>query len=193
MCSVAIDPTMSALLDAFWTSIDTTREPAWLTDRRTTGMNAFLAMGLPTTDDEAWRFTNLRPLVSAKGLPAPAVDGIADPAFIAANRLPGKAYQIVMVNGAVAADLSEIGTLPAGVWFASVMDTIDLRPDLIKAAFDVSDKFGGQPLASFNAALPNARPGRFRQSWRRCIYCVLRPIPERRSSHLFRFRRASRA
>lgn len=91
MCSVAIDPTMSALLDAFWTSIDTTREPAWLTDRRTTGMNAFLAMGLPTTDDEAWRFTNLRPLVSAKGLPAPAVDGIADPAFIAANRLPGKA------------------------------------------------------------------------------------------------------
>lgn len=116
-------------------------------------MNAFVALGLPTRDDEGWRFTDLRPLLSANGLPAPMTGGVAEPAFIAANRLPGDAYRMVLVNGAVMPDLSETGKLPAGVWFASVADTIDLRPNLMKAAFDVSDTFGGQPLASFNAAL----------------------------------------
>jgi Fe-S cluster assembly protein SufD len=153
MCSVTIDPTLTALQDAFLASSATTREPSWLRERRATGMNAFLALGLPTREDEDWRFTDLRPLISAKGLPAPAVDGTADPALIAANRLQGEAHRLVLVNGSVAPDLSEIGKLPAGVWFASVADTIDLRPNLIKAAFDVSDTFGGQPLASFNAAL----------------------------------------
>jgi Fe-S cluster assembly protein SufD len=152
MCSVAIDPTLSALHEAFWACAAVTREPKWLTERRTTAMEGFIELGLSTRQDEAWRFTDLRPLITAEGLPAPAPTAGADLAMIAANRLPGQAHRIVLVNGCVAPDLSEIGTLPPSVWFASVADTIDLRPDLIKAAFDVGDMFGAQPLASLNAA-----------------------------------------
>lgn len=152
MCSVATDPTLLALHEAFWACAAVSPEPKWLTERRTTAMEGFVELGLPTRRDEAWRFTDLRPLITAEGLPAPAPAAAGDPAMIAANRLPGQAHRIVLVNGCVAPDLSEIGALQPGVWFASVADTIDLRPDLIKAAFDVSDMFGAQPLASLNAA-----------------------------------------
>ena len=112
MCSVAIDPTLSALLEAFQACAAVTREPAWLTERRTTAMQGFVELGLPTRQDEAWRFTDLRPLITANGLPAPALAASADPELIAANRLPGEAHRIVLVNGCVAPDLSEIGLLP---------------------------------------------------------------------------------
>jgi Fe-S cluster assembly protein SufD len=152
VCGVAIDPAMAAIHDAFLACVDAAREPAWLAERRTTAMECFIELGLPARSDEAWRFTDLRPLITVRGLPAPAPEASADPFQLASHRLPGEAHRIVLVNGCVAPDLSNIGALPKGAWFGSVIDMIDLRPDLIKAAFDTSDSFGAQPFASLNAA-----------------------------------------
>lgn len=152
MCGVAIDPEMTALQDAFLACVEAAQEPSWLAECRTTAMQGFIELGLPTRADEGWRFTDLRPLVTAGGLPTPAPPGSADPFQLAAHRLQGEAHRIVLVNGCVAPDLSCIGTLPHGVWFGSVVDAIDLRPDLIKAAFDAGDWLGAQPFASLNAA-----------------------------------------
>jgi Fe-S cluster assembly protein SufD len=153
MDAVVSDPALTTLRETFLAWTNAAWEPAWLTRRRSAAMRSFAELGLPTRRDEAWRFTDLRPLVSARGLPAPAPDATADLGRLAAHRLPGQAHRIVLVNGRVAPELSEIGALPRGVWLGSVADTIDLRPDLIEAAFDAGDTFGAQPFASLNAAL----------------------------------------
>jgi Fe-S cluster assembly protein SufD len=152
MCGVAIDPAMTALQDAFLTGAAAAREPAWLEQWRNRAMQGFIELGLPTRADEAWRFTDLRPLITPRGLPAPAQAASADPFQLAAHRLPGEAHRIVLLNGRVAPDLCQIGDLPRGVWLSSVFETIDLRPDLIQAAFDASDAFGAQSFAALNAA-----------------------------------------
>ncbi|MGD0106595.1 MAG: hypothetical protein ABSC06_21530 [Rhodopila sp.] len=146
MGGVAIDPAMTALQDAFLTGAEAAREPAWLAQWRNRAMQGFIDLGLPTRADEAWRFTDLRPLITPRGLPVPAQAVRADPFQLAAHRLPGEAHRIVLVNGRVAPDLSQIGALPRGVGLSSVSETIDLRPDLIRAAFDASDVFGAQSL-----------------------------------------------
>ncbi len=57
------------------------REPAWLTAAREAAFARFAARGLPTTDDENWRFTSLRPLSDAVFTPAPAhVAPVGNPA-----------------------------------------------------------------------------------------------------------------
>ena len=117
MSGVANDSAMTALQDAFLTGLETAQQPAWLAQSRTSAMQGFIALGLPTRDDEAWRFTDLRPLFSAQGLPAPASAAGADPLQ------------------------------------SSISETIDLRPDLIQAAFEAEHRFGEQPFASLNAAL----------------------------------------
>jgi Fe-S cluster assembly protein SufD len=152
MHAVAGDPAMTTLQETFLARTSVMREPVWLTQRRSAAMQRFAELGLPTRSEEAWRFTDLRPLVTALGLPAPASDVTADFSQLAAHRLPGHAHRIVLVNGCVVPELSEIGTLPQGVSFGSVADTIDLRPDLFETAFDAVDTFGAQPFASLNAA-----------------------------------------
>jgi Fe-S cluster assembly protein SufD len=115
-------------------------------------MQCVTDLGLPTRKDEAWRFTDLRPLRADGALPLPASEATADIARLAVHRLPGQAHRIVLVNGRVVPELSQIGALPPGAWLGSAADTIDLHPELIEAAFDVSDGFGAQPFASLNAA-----------------------------------------
>jgi Fe-S cluster assembly protein SufD len=146
------DPAVMAMQQAFVAGADAGREPEWLARRRASAMQRFVDLGLPTRKDEAWRFTNLRPLVTSRGLPMPAPDATIDTVRLAAHRLPGVAHRIVLVNGRVQPELSRIGALPPGVWLGSVADAVDQRPDLIEAAFDAGDTLGAQPFASLNAA-----------------------------------------
>jgi Fe-S cluster assembly protein SufD len=146
-----IDPAVTALQRAFQAGTDAAQEPTRLTWQRAAAMQRFTELGLPDRRTEAWRFTDLRPLTAAHTLPARA-DAAADIGRLAAHRLPGVAHRIVLLNGRVQPDLSSIGALPPGVWFGSLADAIDLRPDLMEAAFDPSDTAGAQPFTALNAA-----------------------------------------
>ena len=146
-------PIVTTLRRVFRDRTDAAMEPASLTSRRAAAMARFVELGLPGRRDEAWRFTNLQPLTEARAAPASMAETGVDPSLLAAHRLPGTAHRIVVANGCVRPDLSVIGELPLGVWFGSVVDAIDLRPDLSDTAFDVSDTIGARPFASLNAAL----------------------------------------
>jgi Fe-S cluster assembly protein SufD len=110
----------SPYLDAFRAD---PREPSWLAEARRKALAAFGERGFPSRREEAWRFTNLRPLV--------------DKPF-----KPGRG-KLELKSGA----------LPKGVWFASMARTLAERSELARHAINESDLAGGQPFSSLNAAL----------------------------------------
>ena len=125
-------------------------EPAWLTQRREAALKNFGDKGFPTRRQEAWRFTDLRPLQRSAFPPesrsapvSPKLDSV---------RFAGETHRIVLVNGRFAAELSAVGRLPPGAWLASTADTLAQRPELLEAAIDATDTDGNQPFASLNAA-----------------------------------------
>ncbi|WP_044559116.1 Fe-S cluster assembly protein SufD [Azospirillum sp. B4] len=124
-------------------------QPSWLTGHRAAGMARFAALGYPTRKMEAWRFTDLRPLTASVFPSAPADPVAVTPATLAPHRLAGPAHRLVLVNGRFAPALSDIGTLPPGVWLGSATDALRTRPDTMASAF-MEDEVA---LASLNAAL----------------------------------------
>jgi Fe-S cluster assembly protein SufD len=132
-----------------------TNEPQWLAAKREAALANFGEKGFPTRRQEAWRFTNLRPLEKQSFVSAaewqPADDDVEQ--NIEFGRLPEAGNRIVIVNGRFSDALSEIGELPKGVWLASTSRTITERPDALVAAIEETDTTGGQPFASLNAAL----------------------------------------
>src|SRR5882757_6198869 len=91
-------------------------EPQWLATRREAALARFETLGFPTRRDEAWRFTDLRPL--QRGSFTPARDAATTSPKLDLWRYPGDAHRLVLVNGRFAATLSSIGTLPKGAWLA---------------------------------------------------------------------------
>ncbi|MEC4591718.1 MULTISPECIES: Fe-S cluster assembly protein SufD [Nitrospirillum] len=140
--------------DAFDQVLATVAEPAWLTTRRRVAMDRFALLGFPTRRQEAWRFTDLEPLITAPPLPAPPLpatgggDGPA-PASLAPWLLPVPTHRLVLVDGRFAPALSAGGALPTGVWLASAAETLRRRPDMLERAFGE----GEEAFAALNAAL----------------------------------------
>lgn len=139
-------------LDAFRKCWDRARQPSWLRMRREAAIQRFAELGYPRRHQEAWRFTDLRPLTTAPILPLPARDNPIDPALLACCRLAAPTYRIVLVNGIYAPKLSDIAALPKGVWLGSIADAVKTRPDLAEAAFDRIETESAQPFAALNAA-----------------------------------------
>jgi len=148
---MAAHPDTVPYLDAF-RARTMAQEPAWLAARRDAALAQFAAHGFPTRREEAWRFTDLRPL---QRVPFPPVEAVrtAAPSDLAPWRFAGATHRIVLVDGRFAAELSEIGTLPHGAWLGATAHALAERPALVEAALDVSDEAGRQPFASLNAAL----------------------------------------
>jgi Fe-S cluster assembly protein SufD len=125
-----------------------------LVERRREAMARFEALGFPTRRDEAWRFTDLRPLQSAALVPAASAPASrAGEAGIARYAFAGETYRIVLVNGRFAPALSKIGALPAGVTLASTAAVAANKPALAQRLLDQTDLAGGQAFASLNGAL----------------------------------------
>jgi Fe-S cluster assembly protein SufD len=127
-------------------------EPTWLDTHRSAAMDRFAETGYPTRKQETWRFTDLRPLTRQPILPAEGKMPTIDLEILAPFRLPGAAHRMVFVNGVFAPALSDLGTMPKGVWMGSTAEALTSRPELLEAAFDASETTGAQPLSSLNAA-----------------------------------------
>ncbi len=100
---------------------------AWLDSLRAQGISAFRANGLPTRRVEAWRYTNLNAL--AKTGFAPARDDIElaavpDHAALAI----ADACRIVLVNGRLRRDLSDLERLPDGMTASALADLLRRAP-----------------------------------------------------------------
>jgi len=92
-------------------------EPGWLAERRAKAFERFLERGFPGPKEEAWRFTNMRRLISTPWVPAtgqPANPVLSETALSALSiRIPG-AVELAFVNGRLSPEFSR-GEMPAGV------------------------------------------------------------------------------
>jgi Fe-S cluster assembly protein SufD len=148
----AIKTEAAPYLDAFRADAS---EPSWLADHRRAALTAFGERGFPSRREEAWRFTNLRPLTEnifppPRRTPGSTVEVDTGLRRYGAEGIEGAKYRLVFLNGMLQSGPTD---LPKGVWLASMARTIVERPDLAKQTLDPSDLAGGQPFASLNAAL----------------------------------------
>ncbi len=131
---------MSRALDAFRSDFETLdRAGGPLKALRRAGWERFAAQGLPTTQQEAWRFTNLAPLAQQSfALGRPSKNGIA-------SAKGGIAPGLVFVDGHFRADLS---VKPEGVEVTNLAEAL--------RSPGVSERVGaageGEPLVALNAA-----------------------------------------
>ena len=100
------------------------QQPAWLRTLRERAFARFCEAGFPTTKDEDWRFTNANAIAQTSFEPARDVHRGISSATLDAFRVPGAACQVVFVNGRLAPELSDFGSLPRGVQVGSLAHAI---------------------------------------------------------------------
>ncbi len=87
--------------------------PSWVHPWRMKGLARFKEMGLPTTRDEEWKYTNVKPIAQAR-FQLPSQDGLIDQAELE-EYWSGQDLKIVFVNGLFSKDHSNLDHPPKGV------------------------------------------------------------------------------
>jgi Fe-S cluster assembly protein SufD len=134
--------------------VEALSQPEWQLSLRRAGLARFTELGVPTLAHEDWRFTNLAPLTRLPLEPwfetgaTPAVrDFLARQTF---TKLPGS--RLVFINGQYAAELSVIGSLPAGVRVTNLASALTSDPEFIKAQLGASALTDGNAFTALNQA-----------------------------------------
>lgn len=108
--------------------------PQWLNERRNAAIRDFAARGFPTTRQEEWRFTDVKPIArEAFRLATRPADGLVaggdlEPALLGADTR----WVAVFVNGFFQPELSRVEGLPKGVRLGSLRAALDEDPDLLE-------------------------------------------------------------
>ena len=109
-------------LDEYDRSMGGDGQPDPFADLRARANRSFAHLGLPTKKDEAWKYTDLRPALAAdyEFVVTPPVLSAAD---VAGYAIPGMdAARVVVVDGHVQSDLSDLSDLPHGVSVGSLAE-----------------------------------------------------------------------
>ncbi len=124
-------------------------QPAWLRELRGRALTRFAELGIPTTREEEWRFTNVSPIAeTAFRLAAPA-NGAALPLLQSIDTTG--AERIVVVNGRYAADLSSLEAQP-GVEVGSLAEALAHPDAAIEASFGQVAAFQDRAFVALNTA-----------------------------------------
>jgi Fe-S cluster assembly protein SufD len=125
------------------------QQDASVAQLRSSGLHNFAQLGFPQQRLEDWRYTSLNLLNKALFLPTRPTtlshDDLAD------FRL-AEAWQVVLVNGHFAADLSQLDALPAGVVVQSLNRALQTQPEQITAYLGQAVSEEEHSLIAFNNA-----------------------------------------
>jgi FeS assembly protein SufD len=133
------------------------RDPS-VSSLRRKAIEAYGRLGLPHRRVEAWKYTDLRarltdvnPLLKAEGVAVSEAE-LARALGSAIASLP--AYRLVVVEGDLRADLSDIAGLKAeGVEVVSLGQALEKPPSWLKAALAEPDSREADPVLALNTAL----------------------------------------
>jgi len=91
--------------------------PAWLRELRERGLKRFTELGIPTTREEEWRFTNVSPLATRpfklSGDDTFASSHIEE--LVKQATLDDDYQRLVFINGSYSEQWSQLHELPSGV------------------------------------------------------------------------------
>ena len=105
----------------------------WLQERRGRARDRLRADGYPTPKDEAWRYTNLEPLLAQGFAPAQGEGTAVAETNLTGFLIPGlDADRVVLVNGRFMPGLSRLGELPPGVLIGGLREILEREPDRVR-------------------------------------------------------------
>ncbi len=95
--------------------------PVWMNDLRQAGIESFAELGFPTVKQEAWKYTNVQPLVTQPfGLANGEAQKVGAVEILSRAFVEDDALRLVFINGVYAPGLSSTQGLPAGVRAANL-------------------------------------------------------------------------
>jgi Fe-S cluster assembly protein SufD len=128
--------------------------PSWVHDIRKSAIDRFAEQGFPTTKNEQWRFTRVRPLLrhdfepvlgyEQDGLPTRKLDELCIE--------DTGCRRVTFVNGHFAADLSDLGTLPKRVRIESLKKALKTDPERVQRYLSKYADTGKNPFVALNTA-----------------------------------------
>ncbi|WP_050629415.1 Fe-S cluster assembly protein SufD [Bradyrhizobium viridifuturi] len=150
---VAKTETGRALSDAFAVARDRLPGKGKIADQRRQAFDAYERLGLPHRRIEDWKYTDLRALMREVLPLAPAPDAAALGRAAAAVKLRAidGVRRLVLVDGAFAADLSDLGNLDKGLTIRPLREVLDAGDGALSTqaiATDVSN-----PMIALNGAM----------------------------------------
>src|SRR5690348_8263981 len=117
-----------------------------LAEKRREAFARFEELGFPTRRDEAWRFTNLRPLQQGVYAPSHQAETSADiESAIRPYLFSQPTYRLVFVNGRFAPKHSRLDGLPPVSRLESTASALAKEPTTLgQSLIDETDTAGGQ-------------------------------------------------
>lgn len=113
-------------------------EVPWVTAARQAAFARFVAHGLPTRQDEEWKYTDVSAIGKRDRLAPDNIppDPASEAALYAWALSQEKIHLMVFVNGHHSGELSAVGELPPGVRLDSLADLLDGSADVAETYFD---------------------------------------------------------
>jgi len=127
---------------------------ALISSHREDAIQRFAELGVPTNKLEAWKYTNISKIIDREytlplSMTVPSVDASAlDEVLIDGF----DAHRIVLVNGRVHNDLSDIGDLPDGVVVSSLAEAGAKHPDIVEAHYGQYADAENEAMTALNTA-----------------------------------------
>ncbi|MGY4418582.1 Fe-S cluster assembly protein SufD [Bradyrhizobium sp. JR6.1] len=124
-----------------------------IADQRREAFEAYERLGLPHRRIEDWKYTDLRALMREVLPLAPAPDAAALGRAAAAVKLRAidGVRRLVLVDGAFAPDLSDLGNLDKGLSIRPLREVLDAGEDALSAQAFASDT--SNPMIALNGAM----------------------------------------
>ncbi|MFT5260873.1 MAG: Fe-S cluster assembly protein SufD [Cryomorphaceae bacterium] len=120
----------------------------WLTQTRAAGVARFNELGIPSTKDEDWKYTNLRALASKPFNATQREEGLST-----INSSELDATRLVFSNGLFQSSLSDLTSLPAGAIVCSMAKALHIHADKVQAQLAVLQPEDGNVFISLNTGL----------------------------------------
>jgi len=127
---------------------------ASIAKQRERAIERFAQLGLPTKDQEAYKYTNLVKVVDrpytlplSPDMPAVEEDDITPFEIDGLN-----AHRLVLVNGRVSRDLSDVDDLPDGVVVSSLEEAGQNHPGIVEEHYGEYVDFEDDAMAALNTA-----------------------------------------
>lgn len=109
------------------------RSVGWLEERRVQARTRLNEQGYPGPKDEAWRYTNLQPLLEQGFAVAAGEISAIEESDLAGVLIGGlHADRVVLVNGRLMPGLSRLGALPPGVRVGSLREILEQEPNRVR-------------------------------------------------------------
>jgi Fe-S cluster assembly protein SufD len=126
-------------------------QPERMKQLRKDAIIRFGELGFPTIRQEEWRFTNVAPIARTNYSLNPATDGL-DTAVLSRYRYADCA-QLVVSNGQMITDLSDLSGLPEGVTVCSLAEALERCPERVESFLGRYARFDEHPFVALNTAL----------------------------------------